>query len=161
MRRLNVAFVPGLIISGVLIAVGIAAGASLTTLRTVTYQQVGPAAAPLAVSLALVLAGLLLGWQALTNRWPCEANARSGEKLNVRAAGWMAAGVAACLLCIGTLGFSPAAGLLYACAAQALGGKAPVRSLLVGVLLAAALEFVFFRFLGVQLGDGIFSLSRW
>lgn len=82
-----------------------------------------------------------------------------GEAAHVRLV-WLGCGVLANLMLIGPLGFIPASAALFVATASAFGGRRPLAHLVLGVAMASALELVFVMLLGLDLGRGLFSLSR-
>jgi putative tricarboxylic transport membrane protein len=115
------------------------------------YARVGPTLFPWIASSGLLVIAVLLLIQALRGGFGVEENLET----DWRAIGWVAAGLAANAVLIGTAGFVFAATALFACVARGFGSTRPLRDLAVGVVIAFGSYIGFEKLLGVNIGAGI------
>lgn len=117
------------------------------------YAQIGPRLFPGLVAAGLLLIGGLLLKEALTGGFrhtPDDPRAA----FDWRAFGWISAALVAQMLLIAGLGFVLASTLLFAATARAFGSERPWRDLAIGLLLGAAVYFIFTRALTLNLPWG-------
>ncbi|MCF1436907.1 hypothetical protein GOZ97_25975 [Agrobacterium vitis] len=146
--------------AGIFLSVaGAIAAVSALSIHVTTKQIVGPETAPLAVSLLLVVTGIVLCVHALTGRWECEAFSPSPGRLRPAALVWLVTGVLSSLALIEPIGFTPASTILFGAITRALGARSFFRSLFFGFILSLTLELVFVHALGVDLGTGLLSIT--
>ena len=123
-----------------------------------TDQPVQPYAIPYVVGSVLVLLGVLLAVATARGDRP---QAEEGEDVDLtqgtdlRTIGLLAVVLVGNVLLIDWLGWAVTGGLLFAGAAFALGSRAPVRDLAVGVALAVASWYGFTLGLGIPMPAGI------
>jgi putative tricarboxylic transport membrane protein len=115
------------------------------------YARVGPTLFPWIASSGLLVIAVLLLIQALRGGFGVEENLET----DWRAIGWVAAGLAANAVLIGTAGFVFAATALFACVARGFGSTRPLRDLAVGIVIAFGSYIGFEKLLGVNIGAGI------
>jgi putative tricarboxylic transport membrane protein len=115
------------------------------------YARVGPTLFPWIASSGLLVIAVLLLIQALRGGFGVEANLET----DWRAIGWVAAGLAANAVLIGTAGFVFAATVLFACVARGFGSTRPLRDLAAGIIIAFGSYFGFEKLLGVNIGAGV------
>jgi putative tricarboxylic transport membrane protein len=115
------------------------------------YARVGPTLFPWIASSGLLVIAVLLLIQALRGGFGVEENLET----DWRAIGWVAAGLAANAVLIGTAGFVFAATALFACVARGFGSPRPLRDLAVGIVIAFGSYIGFEKLLGVNIGAGI------
>jgi putative tricarboxylic transport membrane protein len=128
--------------------------------ETQGFSQVGPRLFPNLIGSGLTLCGAWLGWQALTGGW---RNVPDDEGEHA-APDWMAfaivsAGVILHMVLIGWAGFIIASALLFVLVARGFGSKRPVRDVIVAVVLAILVYFLFTAGLGLNLPAGPFKAS--
>jgi putative tricarboxylic transport membrane protein len=123
-----------------------------------TDQPVQPYALPYVVGAVLVLLGVLLAVATARGDRP---QAEEGEDVDLTAGtdlktiGLLAAVLVGNVLLIDWLGWAITGGLLFAGTAFALGSRAPVRDLAVGVGLALATWYGFSLGLGIPMPPGV------
>jgi putative tricarboxylic transport membrane protein len=122
------------------------------------YARVGPNVFPRFVAGGLVLMGLWLlaevvtgGWRAATPDDPAE---RGEHAFELRAFGWVMAGLAAQMALIQHAGFVLAGAVLFTCVARGFGSVRPLRDLLIGLALTTGVFLFFVKFLNVGLPAG-------
>ncbi len=118
---------------------------------TPIYARVGPTLFPWIASTGLFVIAVLLLVQALRTGFGVEENLAT----DWHALGWVAAGLAANAVLIGTLGFVFAATVLFACVARGFGSMNFVRDAAIGLVIAFGSYFGFEKLLGVNIGAGI------
>jgi len=117
------------------------------------YSKVGPTVFPyLAVAGLAVLAVLLLA-QALRGGWQPADEAE--VRLDLRALGFVAAGLLANVALIGALGFTLASTVLFTLVAHGFGSRRPLRDAGTGFTIALIAYFGFAKALGVNIGAGL------
>jgi putative tricarboxylic transport membrane protein len=140
---------------------------ALQILRGGGYSVVSPGTFPLAVAIGLLVLGL--AFTARATFWPDRDLAdRAVEE--ERASHWPTVGLAVLLLiayglalngfklgplAVPGLGFIVATSAFLPAASRALGSRALLRDVVVGVVLAVAIYFGFTQYLGVRLPSGI------
>lgn len=116
------------------------------------YARVGPTLFPWIASVGLLVLSLALLVQALRRGF-----AGVGDQLSIDWGGlaWVAAGLAANAVLIGTLGFVFAAVAMFVCIARGFGSARPGRDALIGAAVALGAFVGFEKLLGVNIGAGI------
>ncbi|WP_429932717.1 tripartite tricarboxylate transporter TctB family protein [Agrobacterium vitis] len=148
------------LVAGIFLSVaGAIAAISALSIHVTTRQIVGPETAPLAVSLLLVVTGIILCVHALMGRWECEASGSPIGRLRPATLVWLLTGIISSLALIGPIGFTPASTILFGAITKALGARSFFRSLFFGLILSLTLELVFVHALGVDLGTGLLSIT--
>lgn len=120
-----------------------------------SYSGVGPGLFPTLIGSGLSLIGLVLGWQALNGGWramPDDETTHQGA--DWRAFGLISLAVLLHMLLIGWAGFIIASALLYALIARGFGSLRPGRDIVIAVLIAVPVFFIFTRGLGLNLPAG-------
>lgn len=123
-----------------------------------SYSGVGPGLFPTLIGSGLSLIGLVLGWEALNGGWramPDDESTREGA--DWRAFGLISLAVLLHMLLIGWAGFIIASALLYALIARGFGSHRPGRDIVIAVLIAVPVFFIFTRGLGLNLPAGWLS----
>ena len=117
------------------------------------YSKVGPTVFPYLAVVGLGVLSVLLLVQGVRGGWqdPEEAAVRP----DWRAVGFVAAGLLANVLLIGTLGFTAASTLMFVLVSYGFGSRQPLRDAGIGAALALAAYFGFARALGVNIGAGV------
>jgi putative tricarboxylic transport membrane protein len=115
------------------------------------YSTVGPRFTPLVVAAGLLLVGVLLLRDALAGGWKGMDGVHPPEPFCRPAFLWIAAGLAAHMAIIGTVGFTLASTLLFIAVARGFGSRKPLRDALIGAALAAAVFLFFTRVLNLAL----------
>jgi len=142
-----------------LIGVAMAWGASQIPAQA-GYQGVGPNFLPWLVSVALVLCGAWLLYEARSGGWRAMDAAPGGERGDWSALAWVVAGVAANAALITTIGFILACTLCFMLAVRGLraaegkvhgGAKGLVMDFVTGFLVAAPAFWLFTLVLGINL----------
>jgi len=123
---------------------------------TPVYAVVGPKLVPAVVAGALVVLGLLLSAVAMRGGWSADLSevAESGPP-NIRALGWLGAGMVLNLALIEPLGFSIGAAVQFVCTARAFGSRAPLRDAVIALAVSLGAFFLFVEALGVNIGAGV------
>jgi len=123
------------------------------------YSKVGPRVIPYIVGVGLVVAGVWLGYEALTGH----ASTGTAESEDAdptlptdwRTVGLLGLSLLAYLLLIERAGFIVASATLFVMAAFAMGSRRLARDIVIGVVMATILFLVFSRGLGLSLPAGI------
>lgn len=115
------------------------------------YARVGPTLFPWIAASGLLVIALLLLVQALRGGFGVEENLA----VDWRATAWVAAGLAANAVLIGTAGFVFSATALFVCVARGFGSAAPLRDAAIGLAIAFGAYFGFEKLLGVNIGAGM------
>jgi putative tricarboxylic transport membrane protein len=126
---------------------------------TPAYSKVGPRVIPYVVGVGLVVAGVWLGYEALTGH----ASAGTAESEDAdptlptdwRTVGLLALALLAYLVLIERAGFIIASAVLFVMAAFAMGSRRLARDIAIGIVMSTALYLVFSRGLGLSLPPGI------
>lgn len=148
-----------LVLSLAILLLGIAVGIAATKLSGAGgYARVGPNVAPAAVAGGLILLGLWLLYEAVTDGWrnaiPDDAEARGEHRFYLPAFIWVSIGLIAQILLIDRAGFVIAQAVLFGCVARGFGSTRYGRDLSIGILLALAVFLFFVKFLNVNLPAG-------
>ncbi len=136
------------------IAVGLLAIAAVIAFDTSrlgaggAYARIGPQTVPLVIAACLFGLGL---WTAIA-AWRGDFPAR--EPQEHRPVLWIVGGLAMQMILIKFTGFSIATGLLFAMTARGLGRVNFALAVLVGIVLSAAVWFIFARLLQLSLPAG-------
>jgi putative tricarboxylic transport membrane protein len=118
------------------------------------YAQVGPKLAPIVAAAGLGVLATVLLIQALLGGWPHEGD---DVKPDRRALAWLGGALVLNVALIDTIGFKLASAMLFVLVARAFGSRRLARDLAIGALLVTAAYFAFRRFLGIDLGAGVFK----
>jgi len=126
---------------------------------TPAYSKVGPRVIPYIVGVGLVVAGVWLGYEALTGH----ASAGTAESEDAdptlptdwRTVGLLVLALLAYLVLIERAGFIIASAVLFVMAAFAMGSRRLARDIAIGIVMSTALYLVFSRGLGLSLPPGI------
>jgi putative tricarboxylic transport membrane protein len=126
---------------------------------TPAYSKVGPRVIPYIVGVGLVVAGVWLGYEALTGH----ASAGTAESEDAdptlptdwRTVGLLALALLAYLVLIERAGFIIASVVLFVMGAFAMGSRRLARDIAIGIVMSTALYLVFSRGLGLSLPPGI------
>ena len=126
--------------------------------ETQGFAQVGPRLFPNLIGIGLTLCGGWLGWQALSGGWrdvPMDEGTHDEPD-------WIAffvisAGIILHMVLIGWAGFIIASILLFVLVARGFGSRRPARDLLIAVILAVVVYFLFTAGLGLNLPAGPFK----
>jgi len=126
---------------------------------TPAYSKVGPRVIPYIVGVGLVVAGVWLGYEALTGR----ASSGTAESEDAdptlptdwRTVGLLALGLLSYLVLIERAGFIIASAVLFVMAAFAMGSRHLVRDVVIGIVMATILYLAFSRGLGLSLPAGV------
>lgn len=139
------------------VALGLAtAGLTWAIPVTPVYAVVGPKLVPAVIATVLTALGLLLVAQALRGGWSHGiAEVQEAGPPNLRALGWLGAGMLLNLVLIEPLGFSLAAAIQFVCVARAFGSRAPLRDAAVALAVSLGAFFLFVEALGVNIGAGV------
>lgn len=141
-------------VSAALLALGIAMAAGTYLLPNTTgYAQVGPRLFPGLIAGGLILISLLLLGQALFTGFR-NAPDRAGKRFDWGAFAWLSAGVAAQMALIAHLGFILTSTLLFFTVARAFGSRRTPRDVLLGLVLATLVYFLFTQALTLSLPWG-------
>jgi putative tricarboxylic transport membrane protein len=116
------------------------------------YARVGPTLFPWIASSGLLLISLALLVQALRGGF---AGVDDQLSIDWPSLAWVAAGLAANVALIGTLGFVFAATAMFVCVARGFGSTRPGRDALIGAVVALTSYLGFEKLLGVNIGAGI------
>lgn len=117
------------------------------------YAQVGPTLMAYVASALMIALGIGLMVSVWRGDWVSPPE-ETEVKLDLRALGWLGAGLVLNIGLIGPLGFIPASVLLFACTARAFGSTRPARDALIGLIFAAVAYFGFAQVLGINIGTG-------
>lgn len=119
------------------------------------YSKVGPTIFPYMVAAGLLVLGVLLVLQAMQGQWG-ETDADSDEgPPDLRALGWLGAGLIFNVALIDFLGFIITSTIMFVCTCRAFGSKALLRDAIVAVALALIAYLGFAKLLGISIGAGI------
>jgi putative tricarboxylic transport membrane protein len=119
------------------------------------YSKVGPTIFPYMVAAGLLVLGVLLTLQAVQGQWG-ETDADADESPpDLRALGWLGAGLILNVALIDFLGFIIASTILFVCVCRAFGSKALLRDITVAVALTLIAYLGFAKLLGISIGAGI------
>jgi putative tricarboxylic transport membrane protein len=119
------------------------------------YSKVGPTIFPYMVAAGLLVLGVLLTLQAVQGQWG-ETDADADESPpDLRALGWLGAGLILNVALIDFLGFIIASTILFVCVCRAFGSKALLRDIIVAVALTLIAYLGFAKLLGISIGAGI------
>lgn len=119
------------------------------------YSKVGPTIFPYMVAAVLLVLGILLVLQAVRGQWgETDADADEGPP-DLRALGWLGAGLIVNVALIDFLGFIIASTIMFVCTCRAFGSKALLRDVIVAVVLALIAYLGFDKLLGISIGAGI------
>jgi putative tricarboxylic transport membrane protein len=119
------------------------------------YSKVGPTIFPYLVAAGLLILGLLLVLQAVRGQWG-ETDADADESPpDLRALGWLGAGLVLNVVLIDFLGFIIASTIMFVCVCRAFGSKALARDIIIAVLLTLIAYLGFDKLLGISIGAGI------
>lgn len=119
------------------------------------YSRVGPTAFPYGIGTMLSLLGLLLMLDARRGSWICEATTASEAKPDWKAIAIIVAGFVAAMILVATAGFIIAATALFTAATIAFGLRSPLKSAVIGFVIAFIAYFTFAKLLGLRMGTGI------
>jgi putative tricarboxylic transport membrane protein len=118
-----------------------------------TYSAVGPRFFPIAIGIGIVLSGV---WLFLLPGRPPEPDSPESTRLDWPRIAGMLVAVIVYILAFQTVGYIITTAVMLAAGAQILGERHHwVRDLVIGVLLAVALNFTFARLLGINLPAGL------
>src|SRR5215203_7389875 len=126
---------------------------------TPAYSKVGPRVIPYIVGVGLVVAGVWLGYEALTGH----ASAGTAESEDAdptlptdwRTVGLLALALLTYLLLIERAGFIIASATLFVIAAFAMSSRRLARDIVIGMVMPTILYLVFSRGLGLSLPAGV------
>jgi putative tricarboxylic transport membrane protein len=124
------------------------------------YAQVGPGAFPIAVGIALAIAGLALLAQGMHGRWRVawiERDAQASNRLlpaPLRNVLLVAAALILDVMLMPPLGFVAASAVMFTLVAAAFGSQRFMRDAALGLAFAAAIHLVFVQGLGLHLPVG-------
>lgn len=119
------------------------------------YSKVGPTIFPYMVAAVLLVLGILLVLQAVQGQWG-ETDADADEAPpDLRALGWLGAGLIVNVALIDFLGFIIASTIMFVCTCRAFGSRALLRDVIVAVVLALIAYLGFDKLLGISIGAGI------
>ncbi len=114
------------------------------------YARIGPRFFPSVVAFGLLGLGAILLWEAWHKGFPAlEEGPHDHQPFDRKAVAWVAGGLVAQMVLIGTVGFTLAGTLLGTCVARALGGRLAM-SVAAAFLLSASIYHAF-GWLGVNL----------
>jgi len=123
------------------------------------YSKVGPRVIPYIVGVGLVVAGVWLGYEALTGH--ASAGTTESEDADPtlptdwRTVGLLALALLAYLVLIERAGFIIASAVLFVLAAFAMGSRHLARDIVIGIVMATILYLAFSRGLGLWLPAGV------
>jgi putative tricarboxylic transport membrane protein len=138
-----------LVIAAALLILGIVVGWDASRLGAGgAYARVGPQTIPYVIAIILIGLGIWTAFEAWRGDFPAR------EHQEARPVLWIVAGLLIQLLLIRVTGFSIATGLLFACVARGFGERRLWLSVPFGIILAAAVWFVFARGLQLTLPAG-------
>ena len=124
------------------------------------YAGVGPNFLPWVVSVALMLCGVFLLWEARTGGYRAMEDAGGAERADLPAFVWVGAGLLANAVLLTTIGFILACTLCFMLAVRGLriaegrahgGSKGLVIDFVTGFLIAAPAYWMFSKLLGINL----------
>ena len=122
------------------------------------YAGIGPNFVPGVVSVAIILLGLWLAYEAFSGGWrnvpPDDPAGRGEHAFHAASFGWITAGLAAHMALIGTAGFVLAGTALFAGVARGFGSRRIARDAALGLVLALAVFLFFVKLLNVNLPAG-------
>lgn len=143
-----------LVVSATLLALGIALAAGTYFLpETTGYAQVGPRLFPGLIAGGLILVSAFLLKEALFGGFR-NAPDSQGLRFNWPAFAWVSAGVIAQMALIGHLGFILTSTFMFFAVTRAFGSRSVARDLIIGLVLATAVYFLFTRALTLSLPWG-------
>jgi putative tricarboxylic transport membrane protein len=120
------------------------------------YGQVGPKAVPYVIAVALVALGIGLLLVALRGGWSQDIEELEGAPpINLRALGYLMAGLLANLVLIVPFGFTVAATVQFPLVAAAFGSRAWARNIAIAFVVALGAYALFVKLLGVNIGAGL------
>ncbi len=123
--------------------------------ETTTYAAVGPRFFPNVLGIGMMLSGV---WLFLMPGAPPAPDAPERLALDWLSVGLMAGAVVAYILLFRPLGYIIATALMVMAGAQILGERGHLlRDVIVGVILALSVAFVFGRLLNINLPPGLFG----
>jgi putative tricarboxylic transport membrane protein len=117
------------------------------------YARVGPSVFPFAISACMAAMGVALLVQGLRGGWS-DDDPDLKLPIDLRALGWMAAGLAINALAIQAAGFTLASAAMFACISRCFGSERPVADFAVGLTLASVAYLGFSKALGINIGEG-------
>jgi len=126
---------------------------------TPAYSKVGPRVIPYIVGVGLVVAGVWLGYEAITGRGSSgtveSEDADPTLPTDWRTVGLLVLALLAYLVLIERAGFIIASAVLFVMAAFAMGSRHLVRDVVIGIVMATILYLAFSRGLGLSLPAGV------
>lgn len=136
----------GIVLLGLLFVAG-----TLAIPVTEGYERVGPAAYPWAISIGLIVIGLILAREA----WrPVRADA-DVPRMQLLPVAYISLGLILHILLIEPAGFIIASAILFFCAAHAFGARSRIITVCIAFALAAVVYFAFGLGLDLPLPPGI------
>ena len=145
-------------LAGLLIGLGLIAIAAVIAVDAMNmrvppvHAKVGPRVFPYLVSAGLAVSGAVIAWQWWRRSFPVDE-----QQTDWGAVAVIAAGLVLHMNLLKTLGFVPAAAILFLSVAFAFGSRRYLRDAAIGIGLAAAAYFAFTRLLGLQLPGGLLA----
>ena len=136
----------GIVLLGLLFVAG-----TLAIPVTEAYERVGPAAYPWAISVALIVIGLILVREALRG----VSTDTDVPRMQLLPVAYISLGLILHILLIERAGFIIASAILFFCAARAFGARSRIVTACIAVALAAAVYFAFSLGLDLPLPPGI------
>lgn len=143
----------GLLIGLGLIAIAAVIAADAMNMRVPpVHAKVGPRVFPYLVSSGLAVSGAVIAWQ-----WWRRSFRVEEQETDWGAVAVIAAGLILHMNLLKTLGFVPAAAILFVSVAFAFGSRRYLRDAAIGLGLAAVAFLAFTRLLGLQLPGGLLA----
>lgn len=117
------------------------------------YARVGPTIIPMMTALGLCALSLALVVMALRGGW--QTDEERAYRADPKALAWLAAGLLANILLIGSAGFTIASVVMFTLASKAFGSTRLARDAGIGFAFALASYFGFAKALGINIGAGV------
>ncbi|KQW72743.1 tripartite tricarboxylate transporter TctB family protein [Ensifer sp. Root127] len=138
---------------GVLLVAGVIAWQTSLMAVSPLYAKVGPTVFPYLTAAGLTVLAVSLLWSALRGGWQDEEEKSTPP--DWRSIAYVAAGLVANVVLIGSVGFTAASVIMFVLIARGFGSRRPMRDAACGLLLALAAYFGFAKLLGVNIGGGV------
>ncbi|THF58001.1 tripartite tricarboxylate transporter TctB family protein [Ollibium composti] len=151
----------GVAMPELLIGLGMLAAAGAVLWQTLAipvsplYSKVGPTVFPYITTGGMLVLALLLIKAAVQGGW--QPDDEKETPTDWKSMGFVAAGLVANMLLIGSLGFTAASVIMFVLVCYGFGSRHPLRDLGMGLVLSLAAYFGFAKALGVNIGAGFFE----
>jgi putative tricarboxylic transport membrane protein len=148
-----------LVLSLAVLVLGIAVAVGTSQLSSAGgYARIGPNVAPAVIAGGLILLGIWLSYEALSDGWrnavPDDPEARGEHRFYASAFLWVTVGLFAQIFLIHRAGFVLAQAVLFTCVARGFGSAKLPRDFAIGLLLGLTVFLFFVKFLNVNLPAG-------